>query len=65
MRITFQIDRAGNITTEVEGGDGTNCLDATKPYEDALGDTNPKREMKAEASQLNTIATSQQVKAHL
>jgi Protein of unknown function (DUF2997) len=64
MRIIFQIDRAGNITTEVEGGNGTNCLDATKPYEDALGDTDPKREMKAEASQLNTIATTTKTQVH-
>jgi Protein of unknown function (DUF2997) len=64
MRITFQIDRQGNVTNEVEGGDGTNCLDATKPYEDALGDDKPKREMKAEASQLSAIATTTKTQVH-
>lgn len=62
MRIIFTIDRAGNVTSDVEGGDGQNCLEATKPYEDALGDPDPEREMKTEASQLNsTVSTTQRL----
>lgn len=59
MQITYRIDLQGNITSDVEGGDGTNCLEATKPYEDALGDPDPERAMKPEASQLNQVSTTQ------
>ncbi|MBW4514538.1 MAG: DUF2997 domain-containing protein [Timaviella obliquedivisa GSE-PSE-MK23-08B] len=65
MQIIFTIDAQGNITSEVEGGDGTNCLDATKPYEEALGDDKPKREMKAEASQLNAISLTTKTQVRL
>jgi hypothetical protein len=58
MVITFTIDLQGNITTDVEGGDGVNCLKATQPYEAALGDPNPKRDMKPEARS-QAIATNQ------
>jgi len=65
MKITFTIDLEGNIKSDVEGGDGTNCLDATKPYENALGDPDPEREMKAEASELNQIMTFQSTQLYV
>lgn len=58
IAITFTIDLDGNISSDVENGNGLNCLEATRPYEDALGDANPDRQMKPEGSCFNAIATT-------
>ncbi len=41
--------KTGAITTEAIGYEGTECLAATKPFEDALGNIQGKRSMKKEA----------------
>lgn len=65
MQITFTIDLEGNITSDVEGGDGVNCLEATDPYEKALGEVYPDREMKPEASELNFTGVQTTNQIHL
>lgn len=57
MKITFTINLDGNITTDVEGGDGVNCLEATEPYEEALADPGPDRQMKPEACGIASVST--------
>lgn len=59
LRITFTIDLQGGVTNDVDGGDGINCLEATKPYEAALGDPDPDRDLKPEASTLNATSVEQ------
>jgi hypothetical protein len=50
MKLIFSIDLQGNVTNRVEDAEGLSCLDAAKPFEDALGDPDPERTMTVDTS---------------
>ena len=59
MQLIFTIED-GSTSVEVMGGDGKNCLEATKPYEDRLGDTE-YRQTKPEMRKTQQVITQQQL----
>lgn len=44
--ITIKFNPDGSVEMEAEGFEGQTCLQGTKPYEKAVGISNPQRKMK-------------------
>ena len=49
----------GQVRVEAEGFDGLSCLEATQPFEEALGVVEGEREFKPEAQQQRVTANHQ------
>ena len=58
-RMRIIINQQGQTSIDVEGGQGTDCLDFTRAVEEALGSVE-QRELKEEYSQESAVITDEE-----